>query len=294
MSTPNIQFYKLRDFGEKMSTTVEFIKVNFKKLSWSLLLIGGPVAVIVALVFRDIFSNMFKFMDFTDGSGLGDFFTRLGLDYFVMLSLTWIATMMIVSVTYQFMIKYNNDDLEDFSVGELFAESFKRLPGLLLLSFIILIITMVGFFIFVIPGIYLGIVFTLAYPIYMFDKEAGIGEALSRPFTLIRGKWWSTFGTALIGYLMAYAIQVVFSLPFLVVYFMELFSMIEEMPEDPNSIVGVFSSSYMTIAMAVQYIGQYVSLCIPFIAIAYQYSNLVERNEGRGLMAEIDDFDKEN
>lgn len=293
MSTPSITFFKLRDFGEKMSTTVDFIKENFKKLSWSLLLIGGPIAVIVALVFRDMFSNMFQFMDVADESGVGSFLSRMGINYFLMMSLTWITTMMILSVTYNFMIKYNNGDLDDFSVGELFGLALKKLPGLLLLSFIIFAATIVGLFIFVLPGIYLGVVFTLAYPVYLFEKDATVGEALSKPFTLIKGKWWSTFGTAVIGYLMAYAIQIVFSLPFLIIYFIELFTIVEEAQNDPTSFMNMFSSGYMTISMAFQYIGQYCSLCIPFIAIAFQYSNLVERTEGRGLMAEIDEFDKE-
>ena len=293
MSTPSIPFYKLRDFSEKMTTTVEFLKENYKQLFITLILVGGPIAILVAVVFKDLFSNMFNLQDFSDPDGAGAMLANLGLDYFLLMSMTWIAIMMIIGLTYTIMIKYNNGDMDHYSVGEVFGLALKKLPGLLLLSFLIFVVTVIGFMLFVIPGIYLFIVFSLSYSVYLFE-DASVGEAFSKPFTLINGKWWSTFGTGLIGYMMAYVIQIVFSIPFLFIYIQELFTMIEETPDDPTAILNMFSSGYMSFAMGLQYIGQYISLGIPMIALAYQYSNLVERSEGKGLLAEIEDFEEKN
>ena len=145
---------------------------------------------------------------------------------------------------------------------------------------------------FFIPGIYFAVTLSLAYPIYMFEDDATVGSAFGKSFTIINGKWWSTFGVLLIGSMMAYVVQIVFSIPFLFIYVSEIFTLMEETPDDPMAIMGMFSSTYMTVAMAISNIGSYISYCIPLVALSYQYANLIERKEGKGLMSEIDDFDK--
>lgn len=293
MSTlPKIEFYKIRDFGDKMGVTVEFVRANFKKLGLSMLLIGGPVAVVLSLLFRDMFMNAFDFSNYGNSDGIGSMFAKLGVDYLLMMTLSWVATMMIISVTYHFMIKYNNDDLDNLSIGDLFALAIRRLPGLILLSFLIVIVVFLGFILLIVPGIYLMVTLSLAYPVYLFEKDAGIGEAFTKPFRIISGKWWSTFGVIVIGSLMAYAVSLIFSIPFLFIYIGELFTLTEKVADDPNTLSDVFTSGYMTLAMTISNIGSYLSYCIPAIALGYQYSNLVERKEGKGLLAEIDDFDK--
>ena len=138
-------------------------------------------------------------------------------------------------------------------------------------------------------------VLPLAFATYMFEDIAA-PSAIGRTFTLLKGKWWSTFGIGLVGYILAYVVQLVFSLPTMIVYFASIFTLMEEIgnnPEDPTAIFEMFSSGYMIIAFAISMVGGYLSYSIPLIAYSYQYSNLVERSEGRGLMNEIEDFDKE-
>lgn len=292
MSDTKIEFYKVRDFGEKMSATVDFVKANVKKLGLSLLLIGGPMAIILTLLFKDMFTNAFDLSKFENSDGANPVLAMLGVDYFLMLTLSWMAMMMIVSITYHFVIKYNNDDLDDFNLGQLFSVALTKLPGLILLSFLIFIVVFLGFILLIIPGIYLAVVLSLAYPVYIFEKDAGIGEAFTKPFKIISGKWWSTFGVILIGSMMSYVVGFIFSLPLTVIYISELFSISEETMNDPSAITSMFTSGYMTFAMTISNIGSYIGYCFPVIALGYQYSNLVERKEGKGLLAEIDDFDK--
>ncbi len=292
MSTPSITFYKIRDFGEKMGITIDFLRENFKKLFLSLLLIGGPFAILLTLLFADMFNNMFDFSQLSDPDNMGGFFAKLGLDYVMMMVLSWLAMMMIVSLTYTIFKRYNTGDLMEKTTGELFSEAVGKIAGLMLLSFIIFIVVVAGMFLFVIPGIYLMVALSLAYPIYMFEEDSTVGSAFSKSFSIISGKWWSTFGILFVGSIMASVAQIPFSIPFLLIYFMELFSIIEEVPNDPSAITGMFTSGYMTIAMAVSNVGGYIAYAIPLVALGFQYSNLIERKEGKGLLTEIDDFDK--
>ena len=121
-------------------------------------------------------------------------------------------------------------------------------------------------------------------------------SAIGRTFTLLKGKRWSTFGIGIVGYILAYVIQLVFSVPTMIFYFANIFTLIEETannPEDPSVVFDMFSNGYMTAAFAISMVGGYLSYSITLIAYGYQYANLVERSEGRGLMNEIADFDKE-
>ena len=300
MESPKIEFYKLRDFGSKLSAVVDFLRENFKGLFICLLLIGGPAALLLSLVFRNLMSNAFQYglESGQSGNGIGDmatFFAVMGGNYILVALASWLTISLIVCVTYTYIKLYNEGVAHEKSVGDIFRQSLSKYGGILALSVLIVVVSMVGFFVFIIPGIYLIIALSIAYPIYVFE-EVSIGTAFSRAFTLIKGKWWSTFGVIFVTGIMASVAQMVFSVPLIVVYFIEIFSMVEDMqnnPGDPSAALNMFTSGYMAVALTIYMIGAYITRCIPLIGLGYQYSNLVERNEGRGLMGEIESFDSE-
>ncbi|MEP1096007.1 MAG: hypothetical protein ABJG78_12915 [Cyclobacteriaceae bacterium] len=297
MEAPKIEFYQLRDFGKKINATIEFLRENFKSLFLCLLLIGGPAALLLSLVFKNLMSAFSSF-DLESGTGSTpsdalSFFSLLGGNYFVLMLLSWLTVTLIAGVTFSYMKLYNQGVAKETSVGEVFRLALSKYGGLLILGFIISVVTIIGMFFFFLPGIFLGVVLSLAYPIYMFE-DVGVGKAFSKSFTLIRDKWWSTFGLIIIASLIAYLVQAVFSVPFIVVYMMEMFTIVEDLEAnsgDPSSIFGLFSSGYMTLTMALSMVGSYLTYSIPMVALGYQYANLIERSEGRGLMDEIKDFD---
>lgn len=297
METPKIEFHKLRDFGAKINAVVEFMRENIGKLFLCLLLIGGPAALLLSLVFKSFFGNIFSLTNQGGASEnlqeMGDLFAVLGGNYLLMFFLSWLTITLIVSVTYTFMKLYNEGVLKEKSTTDIFRLALSKYGGLLALGFLISVVSMIGMIFFIIPGLYLGVVLSLAYPIYMFE-DISVGNAFGRAFSLIREKWWSTFGLIIVTSIMAYVVQMVFSVPFLVVYFMNIFSLMEEVqtnPEDPSAIMDMFSSGYMTVAMAISMVGSYLTYSIPLLGLGYQYSNLLERSEGKGLMNEIENFD---
>ncbi len=299
MQIPKIEFYKLRDFGAKMNAVVEFLRENLGRLFLSLLLIGGPAALLFSLLFKNLFATFFNF-GLQSGSGdfdeMADLFSLVGGNYLLMIFLSWMTITLIIGVTYSYMKFYNEGIAKTTSVSDVFRRAISRYGGLLVLGFLISMVTVIGTFFFIIPGIYLGVTLSIVYAIYMFEDDITVGGAFSKAFSLIKGKWWSTFGVIFVTYFMAYAAQMVFSVPFLVVYFIEIFSLVEDIESggggEPEQVLEVFSSAYMTVAMAIYMVGTYLAYSIPLIGLGYQYSNLVERSEGRGLMQEIEDFDE--
>ena len=296
MDAPRIKFYKLRDFGAKMNATIEFLRENIGRLFLNLLFIAGPLALLLSTVFGNVMGSILDMSQIQDPNEMGNAFSFIGGNYFLMMVISWLAVSMIVTITYTYIRLYNENAAKQTAITDVLRLSLKKYGGILLLGFIITIVTVVGMFLFLIPGIFLAITLSLAYPIYMFE-DLSVGEAFSRSFKLIKEKWWSTFGLLIISGLMAYVVQMVFSIPMMAVYFTELFSVVDDLQGDPEDVSGIFdmfSSGYMTVSMTVSMIGTYLTYSIPLIALGYQYSNLVERSEGRGLMNEIEDFDKED
>lgn len=86
------------------------------------------------------------------------------------------------------------------------SESLKfargRLGSLMLVSFLGALLAFVGFLLFVLPGIYLWIAFSVAAPVLLFEGVKGTG-ALGRSRRLVRGRWWPAFGTLLLGFILA-------------------------------------------------------------------------------------------
>lgn len=278
-----------------MNATVEFLRENMGRLFLNLLFIAGPLALLLSTLFGNVMGSFLDMSQIQDPGEMGNVFSLLGGNYFLMMLISWMAVSMIVTITYTYIVLYNEGAAKRTPITDVLKLALKKYGGILLLGILVTIVTVFGMLFFVIPGIFLGVTLSLAYPIYMFE-DLSVGEAFSRSFKLIKEKWWSTFGLLIIASLMAYVVQMVFSVPMMVVYFSSFFDIAEDMqnnPEDVSGVFEVFSSGYTTVAMTISMIGTYLTYSIPLIALGYQYANLVERSEGRGLMTEIEDFDKE-
>lgn len=294
MHPPKIEFYKLRDFGAKMNATIEFLRENIKRLFINLTFIAVPVALLMGMLLTNLFSSFSSGMNYEDNAEIMNFAAILGGNYVLILLVSWLAGSMVVAVALTYIKLYNEGEVEELPVAEVLKLSLKKYGGILVISFLITILIFAGFMFFILPGFFLILVLPLCFATYVFEDVAP-GRAIGRTFTLLKGKWWSTFGLGFVSYLLAYLVQMVFSIPYIVVYIVNIFTLVEEMNSDPNDPFAMFdflSGGYMAVATTISMIGSYLSMSIPVIAYSYQYANLVERTEGRGLMNEIEDFDK--
>jgi hypothetical protein len=80
--------------------------------------------------------------------------------------------------------------------------AFKRLPAVVGVTILSAIFVLIGVIFCVIPGIYLWAAFYVAIPVVLVE---GVGpfRALGRSRELVRGRWWGTFGVAVLGALLA-------------------------------------------------------------------------------------------
>lgn len=70
--------------------------------------------------------------------------------------------------------------------------SLKKLLPVTIASLVYQLFIFGGLFLFIIPGIYFGIVFFMYLPILIFEDESWI-QSFIKSFKLIAGSWWETF-----------------------------------------------------------------------------------------------------
>jgi hypothetical protein len=77
----------------------------------------------------------------------------------------------------------------------------RRLVPLLGLAICGGVVVAIGIVLLVIPGIWIGVCFSLSIPAFLFER-AGPIKSLGRSYSLVKGRWWPIFGTLIVGSLM--------------------------------------------------------------------------------------------
>ena len=96
--------------------------------------------------------------------------------------------------------------------------ALRRVHSLLWLVLLYYVLVLVGLFLCLVPGIFLGVAWVVAIPALLTEGIRG-RRALGRSYRLIKGRWWPTFGLALLALVFAsfvsYAVQLLFFAPVL-------------------------------------------------------------------------------
>lgn len=290
MTTRKIEFYRMRDFGQKLNATIEFIRTNFGKFFLSLLLIAGPAALIMGLAMKDFMATAFRISVNQPGDP-DAVMSMFGLNYFLMIGVSIFLGVMLSLTCYSYMELYRSREVTDFSVTDVFRNAISRFGAAFVLLILIAITVFISFFFFMLPALYFSVALSLALPILFFEKVGPI-EAYKRSFRLISEKWWSTFGILVVSAIISYVAAMIFSVPFYGVYIFEVFSLASNVDEpDPSSFINMFSSWYMAASMIIMMIGSYLSYAIVIVALSFQYFNLAERANAYGLIDKIQDLE---
>lgn len=292
-----IQLFQQRDFGDKINVTFQYITQNFRSLGLALLYIVGPVALLAGIATGVFQSNM---LDLGNMAKNGDYDSDnpFGAGYAMALSFfspafwftmlfTLLAILVVSLVTYAHMKVYarktspgtlalNQPGPVDISVTEVWEEMQPLIGRSFVISVLGSIITFVAALFFFIPGIYVGIVMSLALAVTTFEGT-DFGQTWNRCFALIRDKWWSTFGLIFVMGLISGVVGLLFTLPAGILSFLITAKLLPDM-----------SGFWLILGNVVATVGSTLLRSLIYVAVGFQYTNLVERQEGRGLLSAID------
>ncbi|GAB3954811.1 hypothetical protein GCM10028805_40850 [Spirosoma harenae] len=287
-----IQLFQKRDFGDKINVTFQYITQNFRSLGLALLYIAGPVALIAGIATGMMQSDIFDLMK---NSGKGDYgtgifnpFTRAVFSpaFGISILFSLLAILAVSLATYAHMKLYVRkaaptvSDIPstpvDISVAEVWEEMQPTLGRGILISVLSFIVTCVASLFFVIPGIYVGIVLSLGLVVTLFEGT-DFAETWNRCFTLIRDKWWSTLGVIMVMSIISGLVGAVFTVPAAIINFLTASKLLPDM-----------DNFWVVLGNVVSTVGGTILRTLVYVGLGFQYTNLVERQEGRGLLSAID------
>jgi len=280
---PKIELAKLRDFGEIISDTFQFIRQNFKEILKSFFIFCGFFLVALAAV---SFLQQYKIMHVYNEASAGgpQTFSSTMSGFWVSYAATMLLsflTMCAISVTVlSFMAIYKQKGNVAPTTDEVwgyFKYYYLRVLGG---TFVVGILVGAGFVLCLIPGIYLFPILGLVFPIMVMENTA-FGYAFNRSFQLIKQNWWATAGAVLVIWIIVYVMMIVITIPASAVNVASMLLRPQKLPQ--------LSMGGILLGVILQAFAQ-ILFIIPTIGIALCYFNLAEHKEGTSLLDRINKF----
>ncbi len=289
-----IMLYQRRDFGEKINATINYVTQNFRSFGTAILYIGGPAALLTGIASGIMQSSIFdlsKSANRDPGNVFAAFSGIFSGSFLFVVVFGVIAQSLISLAAYTHLKLYHQRTKQGSFVGlagsgqpvvpaitvaEVWADMQPNIGRVVITSLLVGLATFAAALLLLIPGIYVGIVLSLALPVTIFEGS-DFGTTWSRCFQLIKEKWWSTLGLLFVMAMLVGVVSFIFTAPAAVLGFMIGAKL---MPGVPTTII--------VVAQAFATVGQYLLYSILYVGLGFQYFNLVERQEGTGLLSEID------
>lgn len=275
----------VRSFSENISSTFDFIRMNYKIILKIFIRIPGPIILLSTIILMYGFSQIYGLNLASQNSQQGVFDTDIYYGFSFMsigIILYVISSLLFTSAINEFIVLYEEtENPENISVSDVYLNTkivfWKYIGGGILIGVLVLI----GFIFFIIPGIYLAVVLGFLFIILSVERISPI-DSISRSFTVIKGNWWATFGYIIVIAIMVMAISYIVQLPIII---LNTYLLVAEGLES-------VSSMFYGISNGLSYLFYLIISAISITSIAVYYYSLVEKKEQVGLQKEISRMDE--
>ncbi|CAN5512195.1 hypothetical protein BH09BAC4_BH09BAC4_30350 [soil metagenome] len=266
-----IQLFEQRDFGNKINATFQYITQNINSFILSIIYIAGPPVLLMIVAGSFLISDVVSLFGSRPSNPL---WFMNELPAILVIGIGFMLSLLAVSLTTFAHLKvYNRNAGQPIQVSQVWEEAKEHIGPAIVFNILSTIVTIVATMFFILPGIYVGVVLSLGVPVLVFENT-NFGQTWNRCFELIRDKWWSTFGLALVMGILAGLLRLVFQIPGLIIGFLAS-------DVATQGLIAIISG-------AISMLGALLLNSLVYLAIGFQYTNLVERQEGRGMISAID------
>jgi hypothetical protein len=313
---PKIEFYRTRNFSEKLNVTFQFIRENWKPLLRFTVYLLLPVCLIQTLVMNTVYRNLLSFGR-KNGAALagGDaaFFVNYGFLFLCMIIGGTVLSAMIYALmqTYERRegglagVRWSDFRQQLIQNAKRWLALFFYVLAMFVALFVILIVIsaaisrgaplspfyiMFVILIFIFLALAATIVASLLYPVYIFEPETSLFDATGKAWRYVISDFWSLLGFLIVISIITSVLQTVTTMPWYIVTLIgSLFSMNSSDPVITQSAVYKFSVYILGI---IQTMGSYISSVILLTGIAFHYFHLREKHEGVTIESNITNFDE--
>ncbi len=314
--TQESDFRRERDFGAKVSATFDFVSSQFKPFLKCLAYFTLPGALLMGIGLALFMGKATGFyaallsatragranaMGSVDPLALYRGWSGVGLG---LTALGGIVTLVLLSATvYSYLrVRLHLPAAETVQPRQVWSWLRPRLGRMLLACLLLLglwlgamvvlsvvmggIVAMAGagWMVLFIFGLYAFIIWlagclALYFPV-MWLEDLGPMQALRRSFVLIKGKWWSTFGLAVVMVIIQSVMSYLFAIPMYGLLMMDVLQL--------SKTGTAHDTSLWMQAATLLYAGSAVLLlALPLLALGFQYFNLAERRDSIGARQQL-------
>jgi hypothetical protein len=196
--------------GEVLDASFKVVRQSFGTLALCVLVVALPLNILNTLIIASTTDNAFNLDsaavtagNVSEGTQLAGGLVRAIINI-VLLTIASAACFRAVSSVYLG---------EKPTVEGSLSFGAKRVLPVIWLSILYSFGLILPFIALVLPGIWLAVAWSVSYPALLSEGLGG-AKALGRSFGLTKGRWWPTFGTLLVMYLIVAVISGILSLLF--------------------------------------------------------------------------------
>ncbi len=268
----------MRDLSATISTGFRYIRDHWRELYRPLFFICLPVKIVASVLLGSFFHD-FRPGQFPRSASFWSMFggyALIGLAYLL-------GSVIICEYMRWTMVRPGTKP----TPSEVWRECRRHFLFYFGLSLVTAAMTTVSFFLFVLPCLFLLVVFQFSYPLHAFER-ADFGECIGRSFSLVWGRWWMTFLLLLLLVGMSLLLNAAIDIPGWIITGFGWLSGIEEM-DDPEGASNRLQWFFTLFAL----IGNIGALMVmPFVQVpmCYHMLSTLEKKEAPGLLEEVQGF----
>ncbi|HEY6568524.1 MAG TPA: glycerophosphoryl diester phosphodiesterase membrane domain-containing protein [Actinomycetota bacterium] len=178
-----------RGLGEILGAAFEIYKTNAAKL------LTIVAVVVVPLTFVSAFLAYVVFKGSTTTTTIGDTTITVSdrsFGFFILGTIVTLAISVIISAMLQAAIMRGAAQAtlgDPVDVDASYRWGFSKIGSVILISILVGLAVAVGFIFFILPGIFLAVMFAVAIPALVIENRRGT-EAMGRSWNLVKGHFW--------------------------------------------------------------------------------------------------------
>ncbi|HQV51280.1 MAG: hypothetical protein IPI00_15825 [Flavobacteriales bacterium] len=288
-----VQLRQVRDLGQIVTSTFQFLKQNWKPLFRAIGTIVIPIALIAGFFMGKTVGDL-QGMIFS-GSLSGEPSAMLGALAGNMLPmiggyiLVFAAVMLLIAIVHEYIRLYDMGQHHGVTTAQLWSLSTGQLGSYIGMSILSGLLVMLGALLCIFPLFYPLTVLSLILIVHAIERKGATGS-MSRSNELVQGRFWDTLGLVIVIGLVNAVVSYAIMLPITIVGAVLGFNGIMAMAEgEPGAMDGY--GMFMSIQMAIQMAVTVLTYPIVYVGLSLKYFSLVEEKEGSGLRQKVEGFE---
>ena len=273
-----MQIRKIREVGEVLSDSFLFIKEEIKPI-WKLSLRYVLPFFLIFTYVQITFQQKMVGLDIPeDPEYLIESLKPLYKNIFIVSSFNIFVQSLFMALVYSYIALYAEKGKGNFTLQDVTDRLFSNSLMLLGVVLVAIIISSIGLMLCFLPGIYFANTFSVAAIAIVVEKK-GVGHALARSWKLVNFQWLNTFVVNLVGLLFLLATGFALSIP----------AMVSGISTSLAGSLQGQTIEYPTwywIMLGITTVISSFLYIVPYVFIAFQYFNLIERGKKEGLLPE--------